>query len=428
MILYRLFNLFLGYIKLLFSHNRNIWILQTYPQKGSIFFSATHPNSLIDPVLVSFKTPRLVRLIGKYSLFKMPFIRTIARGIQAVPIKRAQDSGLDPSQMQKVNDQAFGEMYKAFNKGQCIGIWPEGASIIKPGLLPFRTGIARILFGGINDIKKKHPEKSISVILIGINYTSSRKYQSSIFLVYGPVMEVSDEVLEMWRKEPRTTVKKLTLFFEKCTSRLFLNCPDWETFDIVSTTQMCLSDKNYSPRKFTELGIKVYECFKRFNKEDEDCKKYIEVSQKYSQNLKKSKIQDSEIIKNTNYSVFFGSLKIFFSIIFVIIYFVFALPGLVLNFPLVIHAIRTGLKSYKKPENCASSRLLFFSIIGFCLDIIYSSIIAKIFGGIYFLPAFWVFALGHATSLFVNSIIGLSRKIRSTAKILKKSEKSKRNS
>ena len=107
------------------------------PLAGPAVLVANHV-SFADAVILMGASPRPVRFVMDYRIFRTPLLGFVFRHCGAIPIAPAKD---DPALMEK----AFAEVSTALANGELIGIFPEG-NITRDGeLQPFRPGIARIL-------------------------------------------------------------------------------------------------------------------------------------------------------------------------------------------------------------------------------------------------------------------------------------------
>ncbi|KAG5457088.1 MAG: hypothetical protein BJ554DRAFT_2993 [Olpidium bornovanus] len=120
---------------------------------------ANHSNSLTDGIAVVATAPRskrkMVRLTAKDTFWKRndPFRRghfrrftssatdsILIRNVGTVPIKRRKDYG-----GQKVdNTESMKAIIECVEKGDCVGMFPEGISRYHPRMAPLRTGVAMI--------------------------------------------------------------------------------------------------------------------------------------------------------------------------------------------------------------------------------------------------------------------------------------------
>jgi 1-acyl-sn-glycerol-3-phosphate acyltransferase len=111
--------------------------LEHIPHEGPALLVANHV-SFADAVVIMGASPRPVRFIMDYRIFKTPLLGFVFRHCGAIPIASAKE---DPAMM----EAAFAEAGKALADGQLVGIFPEGG-ITKDGELQvFRPGVSRIL-------------------------------------------------------------------------------------------------------------------------------------------------------------------------------------------------------------------------------------------------------------------------------------------
>lgn len=107
------------------------------PLAGPAVLVANHV-SFADAVILMGASPRPVRFVMDYRIFRTPLLGFVFRHCGAIPIASAKD---DPALMEK----AFAEVSTALANGELIGIFPEGGITMDGELQPFRPGIARIL-------------------------------------------------------------------------------------------------------------------------------------------------------------------------------------------------------------------------------------------------------------------------------------------
>jgi len=107
------------------------------PLAGPAVLVANHV-SFADAVILMGASPRPVRFVMDYRIFRTPLLGFVFRHCGAIPIASAKDN---PALMEK----AFAEVSTALANGELIGIFPEGGITLDGELQPFRPGIARIL-------------------------------------------------------------------------------------------------------------------------------------------------------------------------------------------------------------------------------------------------------------------------------------------
>ncbi|MFB6890770.1 lysophospholipid acyltransferase family protein [Kitasatospora sp. NPDC056327] len=108
------------------------------PEKGG-FIAAVNHNSIIDPVVYAhwqYNSGRPPRILGKSSLFSVPFIGFMLRKTGQIPVFRESTDAA----------QAFRAAIDAVDRGQCVQFYPEGTLTRDPDLWPMtgKSGVARV--------------------------------------------------------------------------------------------------------------------------------------------------------------------------------------------------------------------------------------------------------------------------------------------
>ncbi|NEA35278.1 lysophospholipid acyltransferase family protein [Streptomyces sp. SID13031] len=111
---------------------------ENVPRTGGLVFVTNH-ISHFDPFVLGmyiWECRRIPRLLGKASLFKLPIAGRIITSAGQIPVYRDSAEAAD----------AFRAAVAAVEKGECVGVYPEGTITRDPELWPMtgKTGAARI--------------------------------------------------------------------------------------------------------------------------------------------------------------------------------------------------------------------------------------------------------------------------------------------
>ncbi|MFC9691675.1 lysophospholipid acyltransferase family protein [Kribbella sp. NPDC056951] len=111
---------------------------ENMPRTGGVVFVPNH-ISHFDPFVLGFfiwECRRIPRLLGKASLFKLPIAGRIITSAGQIPVHRDSTQAAD----------AFRDAVAAVERGECVGVYPEGTITRDPDLWPMngKTGAARI--------------------------------------------------------------------------------------------------------------------------------------------------------------------------------------------------------------------------------------------------------------------------------------------
>ncbi|MEU4195874.1 lysophospholipid acyltransferase family protein [Kribbella sp. NPDC026611] len=111
---------------------------ENMPRSGGVVFVPNHVSHL-DPVVLGYfiwECRRIPRFLGKASLFKLPVVGRIITNVGQIPVYRESAQAAD----------AFRDAVAAVERGECVGVYPEGTITRDPELWPMtgKTGAARI--------------------------------------------------------------------------------------------------------------------------------------------------------------------------------------------------------------------------------------------------------------------------------------------
>jgi hypothetical protein len=141
-----------------------------FPERGAALIICNHV-SFVDALVISASCRRPIRFIMDNAIFHAPVIKTLARGMKAIPITPARE---DPV----VYAAAFEAAAAALRDGELVCIFPEGRLTADGQIAEFRPGLARIL--------EETPVPVIPIALVGL--------WGSMFSRYGA---------KLWQRLPR---------------------------------------------------------------------------------------------------------------------------------------------------------------------------------------------------------------------------------
>jgi 1-acyl-sn-glycerol-3-phosphate acyltransferase len=116
------------------AHRRH----RTYSAPKAPALLVANHVSFADAVVIMGASPRPIRFVMDYRIFRIPVLSFIFRHCGAIPIASAKE---DPVMMEK----AFAEVSTALQNGELVGIFPEGGITRDGEVQVFRAGISRIL-------------------------------------------------------------------------------------------------------------------------------------------------------------------------------------------------------------------------------------------------------------------------------------------
>ncbi|MDY6947141.1 MAG: MFS transporter [Pseudomonadota bacterium] len=148
------------------------------PDAGPALLICNHVG-YADAIVISAACPRPIRFIMESSIFEIPVLSTIFRGMKAIPVAPAKQ---DP----EVYERAFQLVAAELRDGNLVCIFPEGRLTPDGEIGEFRSGMMRIL--------KETPVPVVPMSLSGLwDSMLSRKYQ------------------QVWKRWPRRLLARITL-------------------------------------------------------------------------------------------------------------------------------------------------------------------------------------------------------------------------
>jgi len=143
-------------------------------------------------------------------------------------------------------------------RGRCVALFPEGVSHNAPGLLPVKTGAARIALGAIsvggsvggavgNPIERggetveTRQLLELKIVPVGLYYTSKTSFRSEALLRFGEALDVRPVELDEQGEPPREAVRELSARIESALRGVTLNAETEEQLDVVRKAERLFS-------------------------------------------------------------------------------------------------------------------------------------------------------------------------------------------
>lgn len=218
---------------------------------GPVIFAGNHPNSLLDPALITVSCGRVVHFAAKDTLFRGRMMCWLLRQMGAVPIRRRDDHGGDAVQ----NDDAFAALFDVLGRGRAMGIFPEGLSHDQSQLQRLKTGAARVALGAA----RRHPGVTIRIVPTGLHYVRRHRFRTSVLIQFGEPIALDAAWLARADADEREAARALTDVIEQGIRALTVNAPDWQTLRaldgvrrLYQPAKLALSEKIELARRFNE--------------------------------------------------------------------------------------------------------------------------------------------------------------------------------
>jgi 1-acyl-sn-glycerol-3-phosphate acyltransferase len=111
--------------------------VENIPETGAAVIVCNHV-SFVDPLVLMAASPRPITFVMDHRIFKTPVLSFIFRTGKAIPIASAKEN-------EALLEAAYDRVAEALERGELVGIFPEGRITDTGEFYPFRGGIMRIL-------------------------------------------------------------------------------------------------------------------------------------------------------------------------------------------------------------------------------------------------------------------------------------------
>src|SRR5215831_18120606 len=158
--------------------------LERVPLSGPVLFTSNHPNSLTDSFLIGASVPRKVNFVATVQLFRFKPLKWFLSHCGVIPINRVKD---DPRAMRSVAD-TFEACYRVLERGEAIGIFPEGITYEDSHLKEIKSGAARMAL----ELEHRHEGKlGLKIVPVGLTYSQKEIYRSDALAHFGEPIDAA---------------------------------------------------------------------------------------------------------------------------------------------------------------------------------------------------------------------------------------------
>jgi glycerol-3-phosphate O-acyltransferase/dihydroxyacetone phosphate acyltransferase len=173
--------------------------------KGPVIIAMNHPNAFSDPLgLTYLYLPHKLKYLARGDAFKPGFMSWFLRSIGIIPIFRIQDAGKEGL---KKNDDAYQKVNAFLQANAKVIVFAEGICIQERRLRPLKKGVARMVFGAYDAIRRD----DLVVVPVGVNYSKPHQFRSDVFFNIGDPIPVKDFIEEYNQSQARAYNKFLQL-------------------------------------------------------------------------------------------------------------------------------------------------------------------------------------------------------------------------
>src|SRR5262245_34291670 len=210
--------------------------LEHVPLRGALLVAPTHPNGLVDSLLILATLPRRLVPVAAAPQFHWPLFGTILRLLGALPAHRRQDAARGAGRQPEGNAGTLAAAVATLQKGGAILLFPEGTSHPEPRLLPLKTGAARMVLGAAASASGP---LDVTLLPIGLLYHRPATFRAGTALVrIGRPVPFRD-LLDPDGTVPSGAVYALTARLADALRALTIQAGDRETLKLLGLGEAC---------------------------------------------------------------------------------------------------------------------------------------------------------------------------------------------
>lgn len=205
------------------------------PRTGPVVFVANHPNSIMDAFVIGVAIPRKVNYIGHSGLFRNAIADRFLRSCGVIPVIRQGEA----SDKYQDNTASFEACFQALEKGETIGIFPEGTSDMLRMVKKLKTGAARII---LETERRNGYSLGVHVVPLGLYFFSRSRFRSRILINVGEPIDLAP-FFKLNETDNPSAVQSLTTKLQEELSQLTIHLQHVELDDLVRDVEVIYKDE-----------------------------------------------------------------------------------------------------------------------------------------------------------------------------------------
>jgi 1-acyl-sn-glycerol-3-phosphate acyltransferase len=233
--------------------------------------ASTHPNSIVDPLLLGILEERPVTFCARDGLFKVPVFGALLKKVGAIPISRPEDKGKskggEGSAASSDNSEAFAAARQVLKDGGVISIFPEGKTHDRLKVHRLRTGAARI---ALDAEANNGWSLGVGVVPVALNYLVRQAFRSDVHVAFGPPIQTAD-LRARYEEDPKAAARELTDRIEEALRELAIHVEQQEDERIIAQVTSIIVDirreqgldqKGQTPAERTALVRRIVDAYR----------------------------------------------------------------------------------------------------------------------------------------------------------------------
>ncbi|PPQ78091.1 hypothetical protein CVT25_015625 [Psilocybe cyanescens] len=253
-------------------------------------------------------------------------------------LKAERIIGLEYKKLPFVNQQdMYRHVYQCLQGGGSIGIFPEGGSHDRTDLLPLKAGVSIMALGAMaNDSNVQ-----VKIVPVGLSYFHAHRFRSRAVVEFGSALDVPAEYVEMFKQggtQKREAVSKFLDLIYNGLKTVTIRAPDYDTLMLIQAVRRLYKTpgQHLTLGQVVELNRRLLEGYVHF-KDEPRVQKLREDVLKYNRLVRDLGLRDHQVPRAQKASwKTLGLLTYRFCLL--LIWAILALPGTILNSPILILA------------------------------------------------------------------------------------------
>jgi 1-acyl-sn-glycerol-3-phosphate acyltransferase len=388
---------------------------ENIPSEGPVIFAGNHPNALMDGWLLMARSGRWpLHFMANAKLWKYRLLGRLLNASGAVPVYRHEehDGKVD-------NSKAFDKLYEVIERGDCMGIFPEGVSHTESQLTKLKTGAARIALSVAQRGKVK-----VTIIPCGLNYMHRHRFRSQVLIEFGEPIVVDGEWIDDFKGDERETVRKLTDYLADALAAVTVNAPDWSTLRFVQAARRLYkpASATLAPSEYVELNRRFVEAYLNMAEEPETVE-FRKTVDDYQSRLDVLGLKDYQL--RTKISVGKAFSRLLVRSVSLMLLLPVAIPGVLLHLPVGWLAAYVGDRFSYEEDDIATLKVFASMALLPILYLLAAFLIGSYFGMVWAIAAVVGLTISFSASIWVNeaqatllaSMVSILRRTRLRAEI-----------
>ncbi|EPE10682.1 glycerol-3-phosphate o-acyltransferase 1 [Ophiostoma piceae UAMH 11346] len=189
--------------------------------------------------------------------------------------------------------KVYHAVFNRLRNGGCVGIFPEGGSHDRPGLLPLKAGVAIMALGTLAE----NPDCGLRIMPVGMNYFHAHKFRSRAVVEFGPPFEIPAELVTMYKSgQRRDAIAQLLEMVHQSLAAVTVSTPDYDTLMLIQAARRLYNPtgKKLPLPVVVELNRRLAMGFDKY-KDDERVRKVQAAVNDYNRQLRYLNIRDHQV-------------------------------------------------------------------------------------------------------------------------------------